>query len=136
MKSSKSSVSETPGQTPPNPAGIRITTAEGDLLRARAAASGQSVEEFVRSAIIHGISKLDPLRLLSIPCPFCGKIDMLEIMHWSQERRDGTEYDGDAVRCHRCEAIAPIAAWSKREPAAHGPAKSRTGRLSQANAPE
>lgn len=44
-------------------------------------------------------------------CPFCRLADMLEIIGWSTERNDGSEYIGPAVRCNRCDAIAPKAAW-------------------------
>jgi hypothetical protein len=39
---------------------------------------------------------------------------MLEIITWNSERHDGTEYQGDAVKCCRCEAIAPVDAWAGR----------------------
>jgi hypothetical protein len=45
------------------------------------------------------------------PCPFCRRSDSLETLNWSQERYDGTEYIGEAVRCNRCDCIAPLEAW-------------------------
>ena len=44
-------------------------------------------------------------------CPFCRLSDQLEEVNWSNERADGSEYIGLAVRCNRCSAIAPVAAW-------------------------
>jgi hypothetical protein len=44
-------------------------------------------------------------------CPLCRKSDCLEIVDWIHERKDGTEYHGEAVRCNRCDAIAPLRAW-------------------------
>jgi hypothetical protein len=51
------------------------------------------------------------------PCPFCGLADRLEIMDWTHERRDGTESEGDAVKCNRCDAIAPVGVWQGATPA-------------------
>ena len=45
------------------------------------------------------------------PCPFCRRKDLLEIIYWSTERPDGSEYMGHAVRCNRCDAIASLPAW-------------------------
>ena len=56
-------------------------------------------------------SPSDPLP----PCPFCQRADLLEEIHWSNEREDGTEFDGPAIRCNRCDAIAPAAAWMKHK---------------------
>jgi hypothetical protein len=47
------------------------------------------------------------------PCPFCRKSDRLEIINWSHERHDWSNYDGEAVKCNRCDAIATMAAWQK-----------------------
>lgn len=44
-------------------------------------------------------------------CPFCLLSDQLEEVNWSNERADGSEYIGLAVRCNRCSAIAPVAVW-------------------------
>lgn len=101
-----------PGDANQTPIGI--SPDEGEKLRRCADKCGQSVADFVRGLILDASHKLDALDPLAMPCPFCLKTDELEIRRWSQERRDGTEYDGDAVRCHRCEAIATMAAWIKR----------------------
>lgn len=45
------------------------------------------------------------------PCPFCRQADRLETIGWTNDRADGSEYVGDAVRCNRCDAIAPLPAW-------------------------
>ncbi len=48
----------------------------------------------------------------SLPaCPFCRLSDQLEAINWTSERNDGSEFIGEAVKCHRCEAIAPLSAW-------------------------
>ncbi len=44
-------------------------------------------------------------------CPFCHQDDELEILDWTTERRDGSEFIGEAVRCNRCDAFAPLAKW-------------------------
>lgn len=98
----------------PSPSGIHITRAEGDLIRQRAAETGQPFDQFIRAAILEAALKLDPARLLSIPCPFCGLTDMIETIQWTSERPAGSEYQGDAMKCYRCEAIAPVKAWSLR----------------------
>ena len=48
------------------------------------------------------------------PCPFCRKYDMLEVINWSHERHDWSNYDGEAVKCNRCDCIATMAAWQNR----------------------
>lgn len=48
------------------------------------------------------------------PCPFCGMADRLQIMGWSHERPDYTEFEGDAVNCNRCDCVVPLAAWQGR----------------------
>ena len=48
-------------------------------------------------------------------CPFCRCGDLLEEIDWSNERADGSEYIGPAIRCNRCDAIAPAAAWMNRK---------------------
>jgi hypothetical protein len=103
-----------PAPPPDNATPIGISPQEGGKLRRCAEKCGQSVEAFVRGIIIAGLDVLDGLDPLALPCPYCGKTDELEIVNWSQERRDGTEYIGDAMRCHRCESIVTLAAWMKR----------------------
>lgn len=49
------------------------------------------------------------------PCPFCKKADRLSLINWTHERPDGTEYIGEAVKCDRCDAIAPLAVFQSRE---------------------
>jgi hypothetical protein len=108
---------ETRSAAPPEPANatpIGISPEEGDKLRRCAEKCGQSVPAFVHGIIIAGLEKLDGLDPLHLPCPYCDKVDELEIVTWSQQRRDGTEYDGKAMRCHRCVSIVPLAAWMKR----------------------
>ncbi len=106
---SKKATSPAAGQTP-----INITPEEGKILKECAAKTGQTLEEFVRKIILEGLTKLDCMNLMAIPCPFCNRTDMLKIHPWTSERQDGTEYQGDAVKCHRCEAIATVEAWARR----------------------
>lgn len=47
-------------------------------------------------------------------CPFCHRADQLDIIGWTHEREDGSEYIGDAVKCNRCDAIAPLNVWQRR----------------------
>lgn len=44
-------------------------------------------------------------------CPFCRQDDQLEIINWVNERADGSEYTGEAVRCNRCDAVTPLFTW-------------------------
>lgn len=44
-------------------------------------------------------------------CPFCRLSDQLESIDWCNELPDGSQYEGPAIRCNRCFAIAPTAAW-------------------------
>ena len=53
--------------------------------------------------------EIPPLHLPE--CPFCRREDELEIINWSNERADGGEYIGEAVRCNRCDAVAPLHTW-------------------------
>ena len=53
-------------------------------------------------------------------CPFCLKNDRLERLEWYTERPDGSDYEGPAVRCNRCYAVAPAAAWLAHGLAASG----------------
>jgi hypothetical protein len=93
---------------------IGILPNEAKTLRRCAEKCGQSVETLVRGIILEGLQKLDALQPTAIPCPFCFKTDELEIINWSNERADGSEYNGKAARCNRCDAIAPLSAWIKR----------------------
>ena len=103
-----------PSAAPGDPTPINISPEEGDKLRECAAKSGRTVADFVRDLIQQGTAKLEDSRIIALPCPFCHQADMLEIMTWTSERRDGTEYNGSAIKCHRCEAIAPANAWAGR----------------------
>jgi len=47
-------------------------------------------------------------------CPFCQLSDRIEIISWSNERADGSEFIGDAVRCNRCDAVVPLHLWQRR----------------------
>ena len=96
------------GHTP-----IPISPDEGQKLRACAAKTGRPVPDFIRRIVAEALAKLDDTNLTTIPCPFCNRTDLLEIYPWTSERPDGTEYQGDAVKCHRCEAIAPVEAWAR-----------------------
>jgi hypothetical protein len=108
-RSEKTTEPPADGQTP-----INITPEEGKTLRECAAKTGQTLGGFVRKMILEGCAKLDDVNLTAIPCPFCKQTDMLEIILWSNERADGNEYNGNAVRCNRCDAIAPLSTWIKR----------------------
>lgn len=46
-------------------------------------------------------------------CPFCRAADKLQILEWSTERADGSELQGPAVRCNRCDTISPLATWRR-----------------------
>jgi hypothetical protein len=93
---------------------IGISPEEGDKLRRCADKCGLSVEAIARGIILDGLEKLDAFDPAAMPCPFCMKTDELEIVTWSHERRNGTEYLGDAMRCHRCESVVTLAAWMMR----------------------
>jgi hypothetical protein len=95
----------------PNP--INITSEEGKQLRECAAKTGQTVEQFVRKFTLEACAKLADDALTAIPCPFCNRTDMLIILRWTNERPDGTEYIGDAVKCERCDAIAAVESWAR-----------------------
>ena len=45
------------------------------------------------------------------PCPFCRQSDLLEVTGWTHMRPDGSEYEGAAVNCHRCDCLVPLAVW-------------------------
>lgn len=107
--SDKAATTPGDGHTP-----IPISPDEGQKLRECAAKTGQPVPEFVRNIISEAIAKLDDANLKTIPCPFCKRTDLLEVHPWTSERPDGTEYQGDAVRCNRCQAIAPVETWIMR----------------------
>jgi hypothetical protein len=108
-RSEKATEPPADGQTP-----INITPEEGKTLRECAAKTGQPVEQFVRKIIVEGCAKLTDAALAAIPCPFCNRTDMLEIYPCSWERPDATEYQGDAVKCRRCEAFATVESWARR----------------------
>lgn len=44
-------------------------------------------------------------------CPFCLKSDMIEEIRWAGERFDGTDFELPALRCNRCDLIAPKVRW-------------------------
>jgi hypothetical protein len=92
---------------------INVSPDDAKILRRCAVKCGQSVESLVREIMLDGLQKLDALEPTAIPCPFCLATDRLEIIVWSNERPDGSEYQGNAVRCHRCDAIAPLRTWIK-----------------------
>jgi hypothetical protein len=48
------------------------------------------------------------------PCPFCRQSDLLEVTGWTHMRPDGSEYEGDAVNCHRCDCVVPLGVWQGR----------------------
>jgi hypothetical protein len=105
---------------------IAIAPEEGEAMKRCAARCGQTVPEFVRAMIQEGIAMLESFDLTSIPCPFCARTDSLQIINWSNGRRDGTEYKGEAVKCNRCESITPAAAWARRGLYLFTPAKAET----------
>lgn len=76
--------------------------------------SGLSVTAFetLAAAIKAHKAGEDPEKLK--PCPFCGKSDRLVVIDWTHERPDGSEYIGDAVKCDRCDAIAPLTVFQSR----------------------
>ncbi|MEP2776790.1 MAG: hypothetical protein ABJQ29_11385 [Luteolibacter sp.] len=82
---------KTAAPTTGDPTPIDITTEEGMKIRERSAKTG----------------------LTAIPCPFCKRTDSLEIIHWTSERKDGAEYEGDAVKCNRCDCIASVDSWTR-----------------------
>jgi len=44
-------------------------------------------------------------------CPFCMKADMIQELWWAWEAFDGSEHESPALRCNRCNAIAPKPVW-------------------------
>jgi hypothetical protein len=46
-------------------------------------------------------------------CPFCMKSDMIEEIEWSGERFDGTDFRLPALRCNRCDMLAPKGIWQR-----------------------
>lgn len=46
-------------------------------------------------------------------CPFCHQSDLLETIEWVHERKDQSEFHGEAVRCNRCDVIAPLPIWMR-----------------------
>lgn len=96
-----------------SPTAINMTSEEGTLLSDSAKSIGIPVAEMVRLASLEFAARLKPDRLLATPCPFCRQSDLLEIINWNHERPDGTEYQGDAVKCNRCDAVATASAWAR-----------------------
>ena len=96
------------------PTPINITPEEGMKIRECSDKTGLTVDQFVRKVVLERCAKLEDDALTAIPCPFCKSTDSLEILPWTNERKDGTEYDGDAVRCNRCDAIAAADSWARR----------------------
>jgi hypothetical protein len=76
------------------------------------------VADFVRAAILDHLEKSESLPPTSIPCPFCNKTDSLQTIQWCHERPDQTEYNCDAVKCVRCDAVAAVPTWMKRRTSA------------------
>jgi hypothetical protein len=97
----------------PQPLPINITV-NHEKLRECSAKTGRSAGEFISDLLREGIEKLEYAYLTSIPCPFCGRANNLDIISWNHERPDLTEYQGEVVRCNNCDAIAPLASWAKR----------------------
>jgi hypothetical protein len=86
-----------------------LSPAQHKALKQRAGSSGITTGDFILQALI------EKLESASIPaCPLCRQSDRIEIIEWNNERHDGTEYQGTAVRCNRCDAIAPLRAWMGR----------------------
>lgn len=104
---------KTAAPTTSDPTPINITTEEGKKIRECAAKTGQTVDQFIRKVVLERCAKLEDDALTAIPCPYCKRTDSLEIISWSNERKDGTEYVGDAVRCRRCDSIASADSWSR-----------------------
>jgi hypothetical protein len=96
-------------ETSPTP--INITPNEGIRLRAASNYHGVDLADVVRTSIIEAIEKLESIDPVLVPCPYCGKSNALEIIKWVNERRDGTEYQGPAVRCNRCDSISSMPSW-------------------------
>jgi hypothetical protein len=47
-------------------------------------------------------------------CPFCRKTDRLIRGYMAfMERPDGSEFEGELVRCLRCDCMVPLAVWKK-----------------------
>lgn len=104
---------KTASPTTSDPTPINITPEEGVKIRECSAKTGQTVDQFIRKVVLESCAQLDDDALTAIPCPFCNRTDSLEILDWCSERRDGTEYEGDAVRCNRCDAIASAESWAR-----------------------
>jgi hypothetical protein len=115
MKTSASKKTKEGSDTLPRPIiPINLGPGDGENILKCAARTGVAPESFVLDLLRQGFAKLEDAALISIPCPFCKLADSLEIIAWNNLRTDGTEYQGDAVRCNRCDAIAPAAKWAMR----------------------
>ena len=106
-----------PGKSAPpetsDPTPINITTEEGTKIRECPAKTGLPVNQFIRKVVLEQCSKLEDSALLAVPCPFCKRTDSLEIISWSHERDDGSEYIGDAVKCNRCDSVSSVESWAR-----------------------
>ncbi len=110
---SAGALEETKGSEAAAPIPIGITDEEEMEIKECAAKTGQPVDHFIRKAVLGRCAKLNDKALVAIPCPFCKSTDSLEVLPWISERKDGTEYDGDAVKCTRCDSITPVASWAR-----------------------
>lgn len=91
-----------------------FTNSPEKIARVEVTRAGFNVVYFPSYAAAVEAHKCKPSEAGLPACPFCRLSDQLDITAWTNERMDGSEYTGDAVRCLRCDAIAPLTAWLSR----------------------
>jgi hypothetical protein len=97
----------------------QFTGSTDRFARVKITPDGFSVTCFPSYAAAHVIDQnANPVKGSKIlpACPFCNCSDRVEIINWSNERADGSEYIGDGARCNRCDAVAPLPAWRQLGP--------------------
>lgn len=99
----------------------QLTNSSEKIARVEVTRAGFNVIYFPSYADAVKAHKGEPSETALCACPFCHLVDQLEIINWENERADGSEYIGDAVRCNRCDAIAPMAAWISSEKRSDAP---------------
>lgn len=105
--------------TASNPAPFKVTLPNNQTItvdlpakeikahKRRARNLGVSLNDLIAVVIAYRIAESPELPA----CPFCHKGDLLEMIQWSDELPDGTEYFGPAVRCNRCNVVAAADSW-------------------------
>lgn len=94
----------------------QFTSSTSNFARVEITLDGFRVTRFPSFAAAHANDQGEnPARASKIlpACPFCNCFDRVEIINWSNERADGSEYIGRGARCNRCDAVAPLPAWRR-----------------------